>query len=157
MPQKKIPQTVRDLHSSSSERVLLGKSVKLSNSPIVSIKKHGNHRILVFDNGQKKMISKAELRKMVNDEIAVTQASAMALTMRPTGKGKKVKMRIGGFVKGVERTFSSRERAQQVLKERYGLEGDRGTRFSKASRFGKGLEAVRAHLRGLRKEQGKFA
>lgn len=144
------------LAHSGGERVLQGKILPFCNSPVKAVVKHkGDVRVVVFENGMSKQLTKAQLKGFIHGAIASHQRSEMRKTIQPTGKKEKVTMKIGGLIKGIERTFESRERAVKMLEEIYGPNQVRGTRFSKISRFGQSREAVRSALKAQQLAQNE--
>lgn len=140
----RIPEERR----SGTERTLLGRKIPAMNATeVVGVEKSGQSRIIYFANGQQRKVTKTSMKQVLYSAINEQELSKALKTIRPTGKGKQVKFKIGGLKKGIIRAANSRERALTVLKERYGLESDRGTRFSKASPRQHALDAVRSHLR----------
>lgn len=143
---KLMPLRIPQINHSAGERILQGKFLPFSTSPVKEIlKKKGDIRVVVFDNGQKKTLTKQELKGLVVGAIAQEQLQKAKNSLRPTPPGSQFK--LTGFIKGVRRAFRSREHAVELMEEAYGVGQVRGTRFSKASKFGTAREAVRSMLK----------
>jgi hypothetical protein len=141
----------REINHSSGERLLQGKKLPFSNSPVRSVIRHkGDIRVIVFENGQRKQMTKRQLKGFIHGAIAAKMHKESIQSMRPTPKGKmKVKLK-GSFIAAAERTMKSRQHTIEMLEEVYGKGQVRGTRFSKASRFGQAREALRSHVRAMK-------
>lgn len=125
--------------------MLRGKVLPFSHSPVRDVlKKKGDTRVIVFENGARKQVTKGQLKGLVAGAIANLQRGKALRSIRPVTNG--VKFKLKNFSKSVERAARSREHAVKMIEKIYGKGETRGTRFSKVSKFGQMREAARAAI-----------
>lgn len=134
---------------SHTESFLKGKSVPFSKSPIREVIKTGpKTRRIIFKDGTTRNLSKKELFSVFSASLSAAQA-ADAWATRTQHRNGKITMKIGGLLKGIEKSYANAEGAARALKRRYGVDPMAGqiTRHPTASRLGR-YQAQTDSLRG---------
>ena len=105
---------------SSTERALKGAVIpSLGKSPIREIRSSGNKRTVVFDSGQKIVVSDAVLVAALHKNLALRQRNVALASIRVAKNGQAVEATIGGAKKGNVQKFKDRQSATEAIQKRY--------------------------------------
>lgn len=89
-------------------------------SPVASVSHYGaERRQIVFQDGTKKTMPKAEYTALYQETMAAKQRKKMSSTMRTRQDGT-VSVRVGGTTKGKTQVYKNRSAAKAAITRRYG-------------------------------------